>query len=109
MVCMLLRKNKKIVVNGFNKGKINDVQTICPHIFDKALEVADKQFGVFEMIRQNFDYCKMHEDAHKAELFLLAMISAKSKKMFAITDVGLALTSPYALEKLGGVIIINLS
>ena len=53
------------------------------------------------MIRQNFDYCKMHEDAHKAELFLLAMISAKSKKMFAITDVGLALTSPYALEKLG--------
>ena len=29
------------------------------------------------------------------------MISAKSKKMFAITDVGLALTSPYALEKLG--------
>ena len=47
---MLLRKNKKIVVNGFNKGKINYVQTICPHIFDKALEVADKQFGVFEMI-----------------------------------------------------------
>lgn len=98
---MLLRKNKKIVVNMFNKGEINDVQTICPHIFDKALEVADKQFGVFEMIKHNFDYCKMHEDAHKAELFLLAMISAKSKKMFAITDVGLALTSPYALEKLG--------
>lgn len=53
------------------------------------------------MIRQNFDYCKMHEDAHKTELFLLSMISAKSKKIFAITDVGLALTSPYVLEKLG--------
>ena len=69
------------------------------YAFKKKQE--NKQFGVFEMIRQNFDYCKMHEDAHKAELFLLAMISAKSKKMFAITDVGLALTSPYALEKLG--------
>lgn len=34
------------------------------------------------------------------ELFLLSMISVKSKKMFAITDVALALTSTYALEKL---------
>ena len=69
------------------------------YAFKKKQE--NKQFGVFEMIRQNFDYCKMHEDAYKAELFLLSMISAKSKRMFAITDVGLALTSPYALEKLG--------
>jgi hypothetical protein len=98
---MLLRKNKKIVVNKFNKGEINKIQTICPHIFDTALEVTDKEFGVFEIIKKNFDYCKMHQDAHQAELFLLSMISAKSKKMFAITDVGLALTSPYALEKLG--------
>lgn len=98
---MLLRKNKKIVVNRFNKGEINRIQTICPHVFDTALEVTDKKFGIFEIISKNFDYCKMHQDAIKETTFLLSMISAKSKKMFAITDVGLALTSPYALEKLG--------
>ena len=98
---MLLKKNKSIVVNKFKKGEIEQVKTICPHVFDTALEVTDREFNIFEMISKNFDYCKMHKDALKAELFLLSMISAKSKRMFAITDVGLALTSPYALEKLG--------
>ena len=98
---MLLKKNKKLVLDRFKKGEISDIQTICPHVFDTALEITDKKFDIFKIIKKNFNYCKMHIDAIKAEVFLLSMISAKSKKMFAITDVGLALTSPYALEKLG--------
>ena len=35
---MLLKKNKSIVVNKFKKGEIEQVKTICPHVFDTALE-----------------------------------------------------------------------
>lgn len=36
------------------------------------------------MLAENFNYCNMHEDGFKPEVFLLSMISAEAKKMFAI-------------------------
>lgn len=98
---MLLKKNKKLVEEKLKKGQVKGITTICPNVVDSAIEETDKKFGVIKMIAENFDYCKMHCDGFKPEVFLLSMISAKAKKMFAITDVGIALTNPYALEKLG--------
>ena len=96
---MLLRKNKKIVMKKFLKGKLDEITAIFQNIVDKSLEITDKKFGMFDILSKKFNYCSMHEDGFKPEIFLLSMISAKSKKMFAITDVPMALTCPYALEK----------
>ena len=68
-------------------------------IVDKMLEVIDKYFNMCEILEKNFNLCRMHEDGIKDIVFILSLISAKSKKMFAVKDVGVALTSPYLLEK----------
>ena len=81
---MLLRKNKKLVVENFLKGQIDEISTICPTVVDRAIEVTDKKFNIFQMLAENFNYCNMHEDRFKPEVFLLSMISAEAKKMFAI-------------------------
>ena len=97
---MLLKKNQNIVEKNFSRGRIDELTVICPNIVDKSLEITDKKFGTFKILSDNFKYCNMHKDGFKPDIFILSMISAKAKKMFAITDVGMALTSPYALEKL---------
>lgn len=97
---MLLKRNEKVMEKRFLEGELEELTTVLPGAFDYSLEVTDKKFNMFEKLAENFDYCKVHKDGFKPIVFLLSMISAKSKKMFATTDVGIALTNPYALKKL---------
>ena len=101
---MLLRKNKKLIEKKFLKGQINELTAIYPSVTNKCITITDKKFNIIDMLSKNFDYCNTHKDGIKSEVFLLSMISAKMKKMFAVTDVGVALTCPYALEKVGATI-----
>lgn len=98
---MILKKNNVLVKQKIIDGKVDDFRVICPSIVDKMLEVTDKKFNVCDILTDNFNLCKMHKDGIKDIVFILSMISAKAKKMFAITDVGVAITSPYLIEKYG--------
>lgn len=96
---MILKKNNISVKQKIVDGKVEDFRVICPSIVDKMLECTDKYFKMCDILENNFNLCKMHKDGIKDIVFILSMISAKAKKMFAVTDVGVALTSPYLLDK----------
>lgn len=96
---MILKKNNVSLRQKIIEGKVKEFRVICPSIVDKMLEITDKRFKVCDILENNFNLCKMHKDSIRDIVFILSMISAKAKKMFATTDVGVALTSPYLLDK----------
>lgn len=95
---MMVRKNKKKVRNEFIKGNLDKLEILIPNISDYVMEYADKNLELDKIIADCLKH-KTHEDAIQNNVFIYALLSAKLKRLFSISEATVAITTQSIIDK----------
>lgn len=95
---MFIKKNEKKTKEKFLNGELSELICIPPNIADGIISYADETLKLDNMINDVLKI-KRHSDAEKSEVFIYALITAKLKRLFSITESVVAITAPKIIEK----------
>ena len=95
---MLVRKDKSKVMKLFKSGEVDVLETYVPNISDRVMEYADKELNLDKIIDESIEI-KTHTDGMSPTIFFYALLSAKLKRLFSISDATVAITSTELIDK----------
>lgn len=96
-----LNKEKVIKILTEEEYEYMNAFNIIPNLSDKVLDYAEKNYEIIEMTSQYLEEKRKQNSNLSIPLFVLAGVQARMKRLFAISELPLAITSQEIIEKLG--------
>ena len=95
---MKVMKNKEKTKKNFIKATVDEIEIIVPNIADNVITWSDNYLKLDKLIEDTIDI-KTHDDGIPLSVFAYALLSAKLKRLFSVTESVLAVTAAHIINK----------